>query len=887
MADDVYTTLLDFVSDSTEANRDIKDTTENLKKMEEQAGKVAKVNLGQGISFPGDELSKDFALFTKAFDQTFVRVKDKLVDLRTDTGAAAADLRKFAGSSTEDLKKIAYGAENLDIERIKAAALKAGQAISDELAAGLATGELTDADLIEIQAINEQMDKIEELEEKRKNEVKEAVEASRIKSSLYTSEAQLLSNQATAIQRNAQLLRNQSQQLQQVSQVGLGVGVGIVGGIFGFASKYVNDAKEATSVTVAWKEAQESLGESGQKIGATFAQEALPLLQKAAETAEKAAAFVEKHPEIVRAALNAGLVIAGLSAVGLAVSKGIKLYADQLYLSSIPLQLQAGQLQASAAKEQLIAARLRAGQKVDLDVPAPVSTQRPVAGGNVLGTLAKVTLIATSVIIGAELGLALGNAIAKLLDPNAKDMTRQEVLFFGGVRAIEAIQQKFNNMLIEVSSKMPDLFGGRTLRSLGQLSNQGLQQVDAFFKELLLGTDELASATEKLQGVRGSGQFEAVLKAYEDYKRDDLALVQRHHAERAKTISDALKAEAKENEEYARNTARVRAQLSRSIAEATRSYEEQSRQAEEQNAQERARIIRDGGIEIQRIEENLQESLRKLRLGHEDRLDELVAARDALGIVKENQRYNRERAEEIRQSNLEIRQRRADLAIRLQDLQQNFQQERAERFNEFQARLTEIRANAQEQLKELAARHREELNEIRNNRIERLRELDDQLREERSRRHEYFLDQIRNLDAALLGEAELRKRRQDEMIAELDRFLLAYQSGLSRLHTTPTNRAAGGYATYGTYLLGDSAGGGRGKAEYVLGGNLTELAERVLGGRLTQERMAALFGSMSGGNNKNVVYNDNRRLNSQISAADRNRMVDDSLEAFGTLLEGI
>jgi len=888
VADDTYTTLLNFVSETSAADTDIKNTTENLKKMETQVEKIGKSSaqaLG-GISFPGDELSADFDLFVKAYDKTFQRVGEKTVDLRSGLKATLGDLQKFSRTSVDALKAINLG--DINIERIKEGAKKAGQEISDELAAGLASGNLTEADYIEIEAIEKQIKGLQELEEARREDLKGAIQASSIKSRLLTREASLLRKQAADIRENAQILRNQSQQLASISQVSLAIGTGIVGGIFGFAAKYVNSAKEATTVTAAWKKAQDSLKESGEKTGAVFAQVALPLLQKAADTAAKAASFIEKHPEIIQAALNAGLIAAGLGAVGLAVSKGIKLYADQLYLSSIPLQLEAGKLQFAAAREQLVAARLRAGaitpdQAIPTSVPS--STQKVPGIGNALGTLAKVTLVATSVIIGAELGLTLGNAIAKLIDPNSKDMTMRETLFYGGVRAIEAIEQKWFTFLGNIGKSIPDLLGGKALRHLGEAGNKNLQKVDKFFQELLLGADELGKAAEKLSGVRGSANFEAVLKAYEDYKRDDLAIIQKHYAERSKVISDALRAEAKSNEEFARNAARIRSQMGKSIADATASYEQQSIQAEQQYAQERARIIRDSGIEIQRIEEQLQENLRKLRLDHEDRIEELVASRDALGILKEQQSYERARSEEIRQANQEIRQRREDLALRLQDLAENYAQEKAQRYAEFQTRLEEIRNNAAEQLRELTAQHQAEIAEIRANAAQRVKELDDQLKEERKRRYDYFIAQLQDLDANLLGEKALRKQRQDEMIAELDAFLLRYKAGMGTLLAAPPPKASGGYATYGTYLLGDAMGGGRGKTEYVLGGDVTELAERVMGGRISRSKMIAMLSAVNGGSRNNVTYNDSRRIESRVSDADRQRMIDDTLDALSIALE--
>lgn len=866
MADDVYTTLLEFVGDESEASRSIKRLTSEIKAMEEE-----------------------MAGLTKSADPKDL---DRYAELRNKIALERTKVHQLELTQTREQEKAERSLISLSGERSRKQfeQIKANSILLAEFNKRIQGKSILDVSGIQSDIIANAPKIIKAAEDARKSELRETIRAQQIKIALYNREANVIRKVASDIRENAQILRNQADQLQSISQVGLGVGTGIVGGIFAFANKYVRDAKEATTVTVAWKEAQESLGESGQKVGAVLAQEALPLLQEAAEVAAKAAAFVEKHPEIVQAALNAGLVIAGLGAVGLAVSKGIRLYADQLYLSSIPLQLQAGQLQFAAAKEQLIAARVRAGEKYsDIKIDTtPGPTPKVPGAGNVLGTIGKVTLIASSVLIGAELGLALGNAIAKLLDPNAKDMNFQETLFYGGIRAVEALEQKFNNTLIELGEKIPDFLGGNAIEALGKVNNQKLQQVDKFFKELLLGADELGKAAEKLKGVRGSEAFEQVLKAYEDYRRDDLLLVRKHYQEREKVVQDSLQQQQQANAEYSRNLTRINTQTSKAIIDATRSYEEQERESEIQNAQERARIIRDSGIEIQRIEENLQENLRKIRQDHEDRLEDLVASRDALGIVKEQRRYARERAEEIRQTNIEIRQRRADLAIRLQDLQQNFVQERAQRFADFQARLEEIKINAAEQRKELAAQHQDELNQIRLQRVQRLQELDAQLKEERQRRYDYFISQVRDLDAALLGEADLRKRRQDEMIAELDAFLLRYNAGLRQLQTVPSpGRAAGGYATYGTYLLGDKIGGGRGKPEYVLDGDITELAERVLGGRISRNKIATLLNAFGGGSRRNVTYNDNRRISGPVTGADRNRIMDGTMEAVNVILEGI
>jgi hypothetical protein len=800
MADDVYTTLLNFVSDSGQAKRDIKGTTEELKKMEEQAKRV------------------------------------KFTPERTP---AFGD-RAISNAIKEEMQVIEKQANQMGI-RISAGLKKAFR-----------TGITTDADLEEARGIGLQLERIRELQEAKQQELRGTILAHQQKAILYRREASILNKVAADIRQNAQILENQAQRVQAIAQLGLGLGTAVAGGIFAFAAKYVANAEKATAVTASWKAAQDSLTKSGERTGAVFAEAALPLLQRAAQLAEKTAGFIERHPEIVQAALNTGLVVAGLSAVGVAVTKGIRLYTDQLYLSSIPLQLRAGELQLAAAHEQLLAARIKQG------LPAEgIGTAGKVAGGGLLAGLSVPGAIIGGLAIGATISLAMRKMFNELGD---------HLIKLGGVAEVAGtgIKTVTNGLLSLISQTGGNvgLVGGGT-RGGRFGSNDSTRFASAEIRE-------------------------RALSLYEDYQADDLQLVQDHYRDRQKIISDAVNAEARENQQYANNASKIRSQLSKSISQATQNFERDTIENERQNAQQRAEIIRDGGVDIQRIEEDLQERLRKLHLEHEDRMEAIVANRDALGLVKEQERFQQEKSEQLRETNIEVSRRRADLALRLQDLQVQYEQERAQRLEDYKNRVVEMRAQAEEQLRELAVRHAEEIAEIRRNKVDRIKELDQQFVEERKRRYNQFVAQLRDLDANLLGEKKLRDQRQKEMLADLDNFLQAYKSGLGTLTSarTPISRASGGYATFGQYLLGDNPTGGRGKPEYVMGGNLTELAERVLGGEITQKKLSAMF-SMLGGHKNNVTYNDQRRIDGQVSSADRNRMVEESMQAFGKMLEGM
>lgn len=660
-------------------------------------------------------------------------------------------------------------------------------------------------------------------------------------------EARYLRAQASAIQDDMLKFRiaRLNQQSQQIGAIGGALfagGAGIVGGIFATASKYVKDAKEATEVTKQWKAAQDSLERSGQKVGAVLAETALPLLKQVARIAAQAADFIDRNPQIAQAALNAGLIVAEIGAVGIAVSKGIKLYADALYLSTVPTQMAAARLQAEAANKQFIAAQMRARL-----AGVPEGAGEVSKGTSLLGNIPGAVKIGALVLASAAEILALSYGLAKLVEVTTG--VKLPLLVF-----IDKIKQLKDQLTGQTT--------GPTVGVSGSASFGG--------------------------GVASNKNRDELLKAYEDYKADDLKLVQDHYRDRQKIISDSQNAESSSNQKYLSGITKIQNDRANSLAQAAQNYANSEKQAETQYQTQRAQMVRDGEIEIQNIRQQSQERLQKLERDHNNRMDDFARARDALGLVKEQRAYNQAKADEKNSTALEIQQRRRDLAIRLSDQAKAYEQERAQRLAEYQARVEEINAQARQRMQELQDEHQAELRQIRLDRINKLKELDAAFVDERKRRTQQFIATIRDLDASLLGEQNLRKKYQDAMLKELDAFLASYKTKMGTLASAPTAKASGGYATYGTYLLGDKVGGGKGKPEYVLNGDTTAALERAFGASITQDRiiqLAALMGRGGGGNQ--IQYTDQRRINSAVSIQDRNAMMDETIESISGVFESL
>lgn len=652
-------------------------------------------------------------------------------------------------------------------------------------------------------------------------------------------EARVLSATANAMldgaeKRSLAFTKSLSSQLQGISKLSLATGTALVGGILGFANKYVNNAKEATAVTIAWKREQDSLNKSGTRFGAVLSQEALPLLREGARLAEGVASFVETHPEAVRAALNTGKVLIALGSIGLLVSKGIKLYADIKYLATIPIELQAAKLRDQAANKELEAALIRA-KTAGVSVPNTPG----VGGAAATGGLAAA---ATSV------GLVVAGVIAAKYAVDLVNIVLQKT---GIAKSIADAQQK-----ILETSKRP---------------YPGI--ITAARPGATAGT--AAITTPELTGAAASTQFDAVLQAYEQYKQDDLSAVQKHYADRKKIMADALASEQKSNAQYAANVAKLRSQSASALSSASKDLQATNEKAEIDYQTNRAQIVRDGNQEIEQLQQDLQERLRKNQEEHEDRVFDLTNSRDALGLAKERDSFKDEQSEAKREAKQEINQRRADIAQRLSDLAQSYEQERAQRFADHEARVAEIRAQAAQQLTELRLRHAAELREIQQAKIDRIKQLDDGYIEERKRRYQQLIQSIRDLDAALLGERSMKLQNQAAELADLEKFLAAERAKkASILAAAVPGKADGGY-TAGLVRTGERG------VEWIASHNTTRAAEAMIGERLTQEGLlSALAGA---GSKQSVTWNDQRRFDGSYTNEIRRANRKDTLELLGGL----
>lgn len=716
--------------------------------------------------------------------------------------------------------------------------------------------------------------------------------------SLTKEQIQLINLRATELRHESIALRRGAADLNLFSQAAVVTGTATIASIMLMAKQYSDSLREAEVDASKFAAAQNRLASAKNRIGQVFARESIPFINDMTRIVDKAAQFLERHPEIVPIAIKAGEILVGVGVIGKGIATATRLTADFLAIQSSILRLIAARaLEQKAAATQLAAAELMnvAADKQILagEVQAGASNTSTARTG-LLG-LGGAAGIGTTIGAGVLSVAAVNIALAKQFDKLEKELPGR----FKGI--VDYIGR--------VMTAVPGFPLVQSFRDLEKVAARDIPLLQAFVDKLR-GIEEVTGRTSHQparrvniaeilpSSVELSEHLDEMLEAYSKYKADDLALVADHYDKRKDIVADGLEAERKENEKYAKIVADIRNDLQRKLADLTRNYERQTAEAERKHALDRAKIIRDAGDDILKIEQELQEKLRKLALEHADKRDELLAARDALGLVKEQRRYQREQDEARREANLEIARRRGDIAQKLADLDREYAEERARRFADYQERIKEAQLAAADRAKAAAEEHAAELKQIREQTIKKLQEEDRRFAEERKRLYNQFVQRLRDLDAFYLGEQRLIRQRHTEMIAELDAFLLNYRSRMKATYTAIVSdaggttgstggktgtRAFGGYATFGNYRLGDSGSGGKGPDEFVMSGATTQAAERLIGGRLNQANLLmALAGSKGSGSS--ITWNDNRRFDSRLSLADRRAIMEDTKQVIREML---
>jgi hypothetical protein len=651
-----------------------------------------------------------------------------------------------------------------------------------------------------------------------------------------------------------------------------GVGTGIMAP-FLLATKTWADSMDKVGATNdrvfnAYKKDMDIIKAAQLSVGRTTAAVLLPALDAAAKLATKAAAFVEAHPDILKAALTTGAVLVAIATVGTLITQGVKFYVDIKFVTASAMNIAAGNLMVFAAKQNLLAAAAMMrggvpGMAQDLALATPTWQQGLFGTTGISGVLSKlvgvlgpiaVTLAALAA--GGWLGYKLTNeaGLGKMVDKNYKEQTPDDIwktfrnLIATDLGGLILLEEKLGVSAV-YGSKVWDVIKG--LLGLGDASTKTADDLQS-------AADALAQAQKDAEGTK------ILAKLDTDNKKAALKLAK----DQEQAVKDMNKAIATAENNYGNALIKSALDLSRRVAkikEDAAFTELKATQDHNLAIQQDAEKAKD---DLLQIEKDRLDKLKQLEIDHKEKVYELLGARDALGLVQERRKYLQDVADANRGSDDQKNQRRKDLNDQIRYNNQKFQLDEQQRKMDLAKAIQDAEVERAQRDADAKAALDAEIEQAHIAEDEKLQDLQAAYAEERKQRVLAAYEDIIALGGALETERKFKKQYYDLMLSDAESFAIAYRAALSKIAGTtgtadlhPILRQSGGYAYGGVYRMGE------GGYEWVASHASTIAAERAVGHRLTQSDFTSLFTGGLGG--KQITLYDHRTFDSRLSPEDK------------------
>jgi chromosome segregation ATPase len=654
-------------------------------------------------------------------------------------------------------------------------------------------------------------------------------------------------DQENVLNKKAQRARDVAGKLDQFGTGAVVAGTAIGGGIIAEATRYAAKMGDATKGTAAFNAELKKIEEARGRIDEVLVAQVLPILEVASKVASKVADIIEANPELISLALKGAALLVSIGTLAKIAAGGIRMYADVTFAAAQALGLKAAETQLLASTNQLTAAGIKTGV-------SGASSATAGALGKIGGVIGTIALTATAVYLTGTLVNAGLDAVKQ---PHLEDMGKAEFDFIKRLPEVLSGKIKLNDLAAEVVNFA--IKSGDARRAANEM-NDGIGKAASGMSDFGDKTQDMIAAFSKMQTDIASSNIK--------YESDRLKIVQDANNAVNKVNADSFAKMKSINE----NMRKINEKASADRGSIISNFVKQSAETQRKYESERANIIRDGGIEIQRIEKNRLEELQKLEMDHNDRVGELAANRDALGLVLEQRAFDRAKAEIDNKTNDEIAQRRQDMAIRLQDLAANFAAERAQKQAQFQQDLLDNQNKRLADLKEQAALRAEEAKR-RSDEVKQIRADENTKLQDLARAHLAEITQIRAAFVARRQDLGVFLNNEREQIRQNQAAILADLKAQLARETRPPGRAAGGY-TYGEVIQTHGV-------EFVTNPATTRALERMVGGRLNQQNLIA---AVAGGG-PNITLNDSRRFSGEYTKSMRREVRQTTLEALNEVFK--
>jgi hypothetical protein len=618
--------------------------------------------------------------------------------------------------------------------------------------------------------------------------------------------------QTEKTQKQMDQVRNWAGYFGDLSTSALFFGAAVSGPLLLSIHQFVGATGQADAVSRDWLSSTDELQRSYQRIGRVSAQAVLPALEFAADVAEKLAGYAEDHPGAIQALLYGGGALVGLAAVGEAVERGVRLYADAVSLATTT----------KAAATQLLAGKLM-DQAASKQAGAATGMQKGGLLGGVGGLPGGKALALAGAIGG---GIFAGNEIANAVtgDPEYAGRTWRQMAALPGAAAISALLPLFESIGV-ISPETAKSLGSSFGEIYGAFGNQGvaagLTELGQFLGLAGEAGDKAEEANEsakemflnQAQALKGFIAFQAAgQQAEAQYQEQRSAIISEAEAERERLTQQSEERRTRMVESFASQQAEALAEFERGRKRAERDFERSEVKALADFSEERGRFLeewRDSEAdaeseyytrrmeraaqfdkETERAEAKHQKNARRAQQDHWLRLEDAIRTQDAGAFIREQRDYEiqRRRREEDFGEQQEPRRgdyteevkgleeqfagqrelRQADREQQLEEMQAQFDDERQEQLDAFELRRQDEDEDFALQREKAAARNeaalaefddqaRRELEALEQKKLEQVSALDGQYSEEKQIRQKAFADQLRDLDGAYFNETEKKK----------------------------------------------------------------------------------------------------------------------------------
>lgn len=709
-------------------------------------------------------------------------------------------------------------------------------------------------------------------------------------------------DKAEQVEKQMDEVRNWSGYFGDLATSALFFGAALSGPLLLATNQYVSATGKAEATSRQWMGATEDLQRSYQRIGRVSARAILPVLETAADIAEKVADYAEQHPGAIQAMLFGGGALVGLAAVGEAVERGIRLYTDAKSLYYASQQVLAGKLMEKAANKQLAAAgqmgKPGLGGLGGIGGKGALALAGSIAGGTVIGG------VAANQITGDEdySGRFLRQTVAL---PSA--FATKGILNLG--EAIGAIDGEKANQLGNDLGKIFDAWGNEG-------AMEGLKEAGRFWGIISDGSDDVKEAADAADEFLNKGQaLESFIafqqasaeaeKQFADQRRSIIEqageeraaaearseerrnkIIEEYNQRRAEELTDFEREWARNIRDFNKNEIDEQEEFEKDRMAVLESARKRDRKIEADYYEQRTELLADSNDEIQRMEADHQKNMRRMREDHDLRMIDAIREQDATAFLKEQQSYDRQRrrAEEDHQDEMSRRDeeasarlaemeadfekekelRRQSLDEQLAEMQTAYEEEKQDRMEAFEQRRADAEADFEYQRQREAQHHEQmlqefddqaekELQAIEAKKTEQLDQLRSQHAEEKEIREQAFADQLRDLDAHYLGEREVSQEYYAQMEEDFEKWLGNMAGKVGSNRPDYPSKQIGGYVGSGLYNLHEG--------EFVLNPHATRTAENMIGGPLNQSNLLAALAGRGGMGGRNMTYSPNYQFN--------------------------